>query len=181
MLRVFAMTLASWIPPYLARLGMEFNWSVKLGGLVWLFTGLKFALTAYFGADVDAHRAAYLTGVLAVFAFAALAASVDVWQKRKRLGWRKPFRIPPLFLLALAVFAASLLWVIAERPVGAAIAAAFIGLVLIVSLAQPRVAINRVPIRRLRVRGQGDRVRMGATEDVGLPDPRAVPAGTGIV
>ena len=130
----FAMTLASWIPPYLARLGMEFNWSVKLGGLVWLFTGLKFAVTAYFGADVDAHRAAYLTGVLAVFMFAALAAVLDVWQRRKERGWRKAFRVPPLFLLALAVFAASLVWVVTERPVGAAIAAAFIGLVLIVSL-----------------------------------------------
>jgi hypothetical protein len=130
----FAMTLASWIPPYLARLGMEFHWSVKLGGLVWLFLGLKFALTAYFGADVDAHRAAYLTGVLAVFAFAALAACVDVWQKRTRLGWRKPLRVPVLFLLAILVFTASLLWVVSERPVGAAIAAAFIGLVVIVSI-----------------------------------------------
>jgi hypothetical protein len=130
----FAMTLASWIPPYLARLGMEFNWSVKLGGLVWLFTGLKFGMTAYFGADVDAHRAAYLTGVLAVFAFAAFAATVDVWQKRRRLGWRKPFRVPPVFLLGLMVFSASVAWVVLDRPVGAAIAAAFIGLVLLVSL-----------------------------------------------
>jgi hypothetical protein len=130
----FAMTLASWIPPYLARLGMEFNWSVKLGALVWLFTGLKFAVTAYFGADVDAHRAAYLTGVLAVFAFAALAAVVDVWQRRKARGWRKAFRAPPLFLLALLIFVASLVWVATERPVGAAIAGAFIGLVLIVSV-----------------------------------------------
>ena len=38
-------------------------------------------MTVYFGADVDAHRAAYLTGVLAVFTFAALAAVVDVWLK----------------------------------------------------------------------------------------------------
>ena len=130
----FAITLASWIPPYLARLGMEFNWSVKLGFLVWLFTGLKFAVTIYFGADVDAHRAAYLTGVLAVFGFAALAAAVDVWQKRKRLGWRKPFRVPPVFLLALMVFAASMFWVVWERPVGAEIAASFIVLVVVVSI-----------------------------------------------
>jgi hypothetical protein len=130
----FAMTLASWIPPYLQRLGMEFNWSVRLGGLVWLFTALKFVVTAYFGADVDAHRAAYLTGVLAVFAFAALAASVDVWQKRKRLLWHKFFRIPPLFLLAFAVFTLSGLWVAADRPVGAAFAMAFIFVVFSVSM-----------------------------------------------
>ena len=130
----FAMTLASWIPPYLARLGMEFHWSARLGGLVWLFVGLKLAVTAYFGADVDAHRAAYLTGVLAMFAFAALAACVDVWQRRKRLGWRKVFRVPPLFLVALIVFSGSLLWVVSERPIGAAIAAAFVALVLVVSI-----------------------------------------------
>jgi len=113
---------------------MEFHWSVKLGGLVWLFLGLKFAITAYFGTDVDAHRAAYLTGVLAVFMFAALAATVDVWQKRQRLGWRKPLRVPPLFLLALVVFGGSLVWVVVERPIGAAIAAAFVGLVIVVSI-----------------------------------------------
>ncbi|HSQ57657.1 MAG TPA: amino acid transporter, partial [Gemmata sp.] len=130
----FAMTLASWIPPYLARLGMEFNWSVKLGFLVWLFLGVKFAATVYFGADVDAHRAAYLTGVLAVFAFAALAAAVDVWQKRQRLGWHKIFRVPLVFILALVVFSTSLVWVVWERPVGAEIAAAFVLLVVIVSI-----------------------------------------------
>src|SRR5262249_40560231 len=91
----FAMTLASWIPPYLHRLGMEFNWSVRLGVLVYLFTGVKFAVTVYYGADVDAHRAAYLSSVLAVFAFAALSAMIDVWHKRKRLGWRKVLRVPP--------------------------------------------------------------------------------------
>ncbi|MBA4066150.1 MAG: amino acid transporter [Isosphaera sp.] len=130
----FAMTLSAWIPPYLARLGMEFNWSVRLGFLVWLFTLLKFAVTAYFGADVDAHRAAYLTGVLAVFGFAALAAAVDLWQRRRDQGWHRLFRVPPVFLLALVVFAASLVWVVWGRPVGAAFAAAFVVLVLAVSV-----------------------------------------------
>jgi hypothetical protein len=130
----FAMTLTSWIPPYLQRLGMDFDWSVKLGGLVWLFTGLKFVVTLYFGADVDAHRAAYLTGVLAVFAFAALAATVDVWQKRKRLNWRRLFRISPLFLFGMVVFSLSVVWVAADRPIGAAFAAAFILLVVGVSM-----------------------------------------------
>lgn len=131
----FAMTLASWIPPYLQRLGMEFKWSVRLGGLVWLFTLLKFAVTAYFGADVDAHRAAYLTGVLALFAFAALAASVDVWQKRTRWHWRKLFRISPIFLFSALIFSASVIRIAADRPIGALFAAAFIGLVFATSLA----------------------------------------------
>jgi hypothetical protein len=130
----FSMTLSSWIPPYLQRLGMEFRWSVRLGGLVWLFTAIKFVVTAWYGADVDAHRAAYLTGVLAMFAFAALAAAIDVWQKRKRKQWRSLFRIPPLFVTALLVFTASVIWVAADRPVGAAFAGAFILLVVGFSL-----------------------------------------------
>ena len=130
----FAMTLSSWIPPYLQRLGMEFNWSVRFGGLVWLFTGIKFVVTVWFGADVDAHRAAYLTGVLAVFAFAALAATVDVWEKRKKRGWRPLIRVPLLFLFALLVFSMSAIWVMADRPIGAAFAAAFILVVFGISL-----------------------------------------------
>jgi hypothetical protein len=83
---------------------------------------------------VDAHRAAYLTGVLALFGFSALAATVDLWQRRALRGWRKAFRVPRLFLLALLLFMASLAWVVTERPVGAAIAAAFILVVFLVSI-----------------------------------------------
>ena len=132
-----------------ARLGMEFNWSVKLGVLVWLFLALKFALTAYFGADVDAHRAAYLTGGAGgVRVRGAGGGRGRVAEAPRRLGWRKPFRVPPLFLLAVLVFAASLVWVVCERPVGAAIAAAFIGLVLVVSIVSRAWRIDRVPLRR---------------------------------
>lgn len=130
----FALTLSQWIPPYLHRLGMEFNWSVRLGFLVYLFTGVKFAVTVYYAADVDAHRAAYLTAVLAVFGFAALAAAIDVWQKRRYLGWRKVTRVPPLFLLAILVFTASCGLIAWERTVGAAMAGAFIVIVLAVSV-----------------------------------------------
>jgi hypothetical protein len=130
----FAMTLASWIPPYLARLGMEFHWSVRLGALVWLFTAVKFGVTIFFGADVDALRSAYLTGVLGVFAFSALAAVVDVWQKRRRRGWGRLFRVPILFVLALVVFFCSASWVVIDRPGGAAFALAFMLVVFVVSL-----------------------------------------------
>ncbi len=131
----FALTLASWIPPYLNRLGMEFTWSVNWGVLAYLFLGVKFAVTAYYGADVDAHRAAYLTAVLALFAFAALAAAVDVWNRRADRNWRKALRVPPLFVTALAVFVASAAWVASERPVGAAVAGAFVALVMVMSVA----------------------------------------------
>jgi amino acid transporter len=131
----FALTLASWIPPYLHRLGMEFTWSMNWGVLAYLFLAVKFAVTAYYGADVDAHRAAYLTAVLALFAFAALAALVDVWQRRRDQNWRKLFRVPPLFLTGLVVFvvcAGATAW---GRPVGALMAGANFAVVLGVSIA----------------------------------------------
>jgi hypothetical protein len=131
----FALTLASWIPPYLNRLGMEFTWSMNWGVLSYLFLGVKFAVTAYYGADVDAHRAAYLTAVLAIFAFAALAAVADVIRRRAERNWRKALRVPPVFLLAFFVFVACAAWVATDRPVGAAVAGAFIALVVGLSIA----------------------------------------------
>jgi hypothetical protein len=131
----FALTLSAWIPPYLHRLGMEFTWSMKWGVLTYLFLAVKFGVTVYYGADVDAHRAAYLTAVLALFAFAALAALVDVWQSRRDRNWGKPFRVPPLFLTALAAFVACAAVVARARPVGAVMAGAFVAAVLGVSIA----------------------------------------------
>ena len=129
-----AMTLSRWIPPYLQRLGMEFDWSVRFGVLVWLFVGVKLGVTVYYGADLDAQRGAYLTSVLAVFAFAAFVAAIDVWQKRRSKGWRKLFRTPLIFTLATLVFTASGLLIAVQRPGAMVLAGAFILLVLGISM-----------------------------------------------
>ena len=130
----FAMTLSSWIPPYLHRLGMEFNWSMRLGVLAYLFIAVKIGVTVYFGADLEAHRGAYLTAVLAVFGFASLTAAVDVWQRRRDQGRSRLFRVPPLFLLATLIFIASGALVAWEHTLGALLAAGFIAIVLVVSI-----------------------------------------------
>jgi hypothetical protein len=128
----FSITLSSWIPPYLHRLGMEFNWSMRLGVLTYSFIAVKIGVTVYYGADLEAHRGAYLTAVLAVFGFASLTAAVDVWQRRRERGrW---FRAPPVFLLAVLVFAASGGLVAWERTLGALMAAGFIAIVIVVSI-----------------------------------------------
>jgi len=129
-----AMTLSQWIPPYLHRLGMEFNWSVRLGLMAYLFIAVKFAVVIYYGADSDAQRGAYLTAVLAVFAFAALIAAFDVWKKRKQKGWAKLFRTPVVFLLAGIVFTLSGFIVAWERPAALVMTGAFILVVLAVSV-----------------------------------------------
>ncbi len=129
-----AMTLSQWIPPYLHRLGMEFNWSMRMGLLVYLFIAVKIGVTIYYGADLEAHRAAYLTAVLAVFGFASVAAAVDVWKRRGERGRRKLFRTPPLFILATLVFAASGALIAYEHMLGALMAGGFIAIVLLVSI-----------------------------------------------
>src|SRR5207248_5146848 len=54
--------------------------------------------------------------------------------KRRRLGWRKPLRVPPLFLLGLVTFAGSAVLVATGRPVGAVMAGGFVVVVLGVSI-----------------------------------------------
>jgi hypothetical protein len=130
----FAITLSSWIPPYLHRLGMEFNWSMRLGVLTYLFIAVKIAVTIYYGADLEAHRAAYLTAVLAVFGFASLTAAIDVWQRRRDRGRTRWLRWPPLYILAVLVFAASGSLIAYDHALGALLAIGFIAVVLVVSI-----------------------------------------------
>ena len=113
---------------------MEFNWSKRMGLLVYLYIAVKIGVTIYYGADLEAHRAAYLTAVLAVFGFASVAAAVDVWKRRGERGRRKLFRTPPLFILATLVFAASGALIAYEHMLGALMAGGFIAIVLLVSI-----------------------------------------------
>jgi hypothetical protein len=120
------------IPPYLYRLGMEWKWSQRFGLLMYLFVLLKLGVTYAYDADPDAQRGAYLTGVLSVFAFASLAALIDVWKRRR--GWWKLFRVSPLFAVALAVFAGSLFVVVRGQPAGLHMALWFVAVTLLVSV-----------------------------------------------
>ena len=140
---------------------------------------MKFAVTAYYGADVDAHRAAYLTGVLAVFALRG--AGGRAWmcgRSARRLGWRKPLRVPPLFLLAILVFAASLVWVVTERPVGAAIAGAFIALVLVVSIVSRAWRSTEFRFDGFEFADKATEFEWGRLKAADYPDPGA-DRGTG--
>jgi hypothetical protein len=124
--------LAEFVPPYLHRLGMEFEWAHKIGALIWVFTGLKIFVTFYYHADVNQQRSAYTTSVLVIFSSAAAAAFLDVWNRRA--GRAKIWRIPFWFTLALAVFLASTVETVWTQPGGAAISLWFIGFVLLSSI-----------------------------------------------
>jgi hypothetical protein len=124
--------LRDFVPPYLHRLGMELNWSVTLGALLYLFSLIKLLVTVYFHADLDAQRYAYATAVLALMTGAALASAIDRWKARTQVArWR---RVPWLFGLFTLGFAAAMAVTILAQPAGLRIASYFIVAVLLTSM-----------------------------------------------
>ncbi len=127
-----SLCLAEFVPPYLHRLGMEFEWVHKIGALIWVFTGLKIFVTLYYHASVDQQRGAYTTSVLVIFTSAAAAAWLDVWNRRA--GRAKIWRVPYWFSLVVGIFALSTVAIVDAEPGGAAISMWFIGFVLASSI-----------------------------------------------
>ncbi len=125
--------LVEFVPPYLHRLGMEFEWVHKLGALIYVFTGLKIAITFYYHANVDEQRGAYTTSVLVIFTASALAVCLDLWRRREKHSLIR--RFPIWFTLILGVFLFSTAETIVTRPGGAALSLWFILFVLVSSIA----------------------------------------------
>ncbi|HEX4589946.1 MAG TPA: amino acid transporter [Gemmataceae bacterium] len=134
------------VPPYLHRLGMELNWSASLGVLVYLFVAIKFVVTVYFRADLEAQRFAYATAVLALLTAAAAACAVDRWECRPALPrWQ---RAPWLFGAIATGFAAATAEAVWSQPAGLRIASLFVLAILLTSM------ISRA-IRSTELRFQG--------------------------
>jgi hypothetical protein len=127
-----SLCLVELVPPYLHRLGMEFEWVHKIGALIYVFTALKIAITFYYQADVDEQRSAYTTSVLVIFASSALAVCLDIWRRRegRSLIWRVPF----WFGLIAALFLFSTAQTIWTQPGGASLSLWFIAFVLVSSI-----------------------------------------------
>jgi hypothetical protein len=113
------------VPPYLHRLGMELDWSMRLRALLFGFTVIKLLVTVYFRADLNLQRDAYATGVLALLAAAALACALQRRQGR---------HVPWLFGAYTAGFIAAGAVTVWGRPAGLAIASLFIVLIVVSSM-----------------------------------------------
>src|SRR5207245_5519945 len=59
-----AIGLRDFVPHYLHRLGMELDWALKAGAILYLFNGINLLVTVIFRASVTAQRGAYATSVL---------------------------------------------------------------------------------------------------------------------
>jgi hypothetical protein len=120
------------VPPYLHRLGMEQTWSVRIGALLLLFSGIKLAVTFYFHADLNAQRNAYATAVLALMTAAAAACAAHRWQTRPGIPrWR---RAPWIFGVLAVGFAVATIVTVIGQPGGARITSYFILAILATSM-----------------------------------------------
>ena len=113
------------VPRYLPRFGMAPEWARATRPLVLVYTGIAFAVTVIFNADVDAQGGAYATGVLVLITSAAIAVTLALY--RKGGNWK------PFFVIAL-LFVYTTGQNIHERPEGIKIASFFILTIVLTSL-----------------------------------------------
>ncbi len=106
------------VPRYLPRYGMAPEWSRATRPLVLVFTGICFAVTWVFEANVDAQGGAYATGVLVLMSSAAIAVSLSA--RRRKSRWTLAFWV------ISAVFVYTTIANVFERPDGIKIASMFI-------------------------------------------------------
>ena len=119
--------LLNLVPRYLPRYGMAPEWARATRPLVLVFTGIAFAVTLLFRADVDKQGGAYATGVLVLMTSAAVAGGA-------RGAQDGPRRFLPAFAAIALIFAYTTVVNVYERPDGVKIGAFFIGAIVLTSL-----------------------------------------------
>jgi hypothetical protein len=119
--------LATLLPRFLLRFGMELRWANRWGLLFLWFALINLAVTLWFRASVQEQRGAYTTGVLALILSACVVSYLD----RKRPGHGRPGRgLATYYGVVTLLFLVTLLVVIFSYPSGVLIAACFIGTIL---------------------------------------------------
>ncbi|HWN98012.1 MAG TPA: amino acid transporter [Blastocatellia bacterium] len=128
------------VPRYLPRYGMAPRWAAAVRPLVLVYTGIAFAVTLIFKADVEAQGGAYATGVLVLISSGAVAVTLSAFRRRRR-GW--------LYLMIALVFAYTTVVNMIERPEGIKIASFFIAAIVVTSFVSR--ALRTTELRVVRV------------------------------
>ncbi len=118
--------LATLLPQFLLRFGMELKWAHRWGVLLGLFALVNLAVTLYFRASVHDQRGAYATGVMVLLTSASAVTYLSVRERRRAEGRRGPLG----YALILIVFAATTAAIIVTSPTGLLIAFGFIVTIL---------------------------------------------------
>jgi hypothetical protein len=118
--------LLNLVPRYLPRYGMAPRWARAIRPLVFVFTGITFAVTVWFRASVDAQGGAYATGVLVLITSASVAVTLSARRRHRR-------RAMLLFGVVSTIFAYTTVANMFERPDGLRIGLLFILAIIVVS------------------------------------------------
>lgn len=113
------------VPRYLPRYGMAPDWARATRPLVAVFTGICFAVTWVFGANVDAQGGAYATGVLVLMTSASIAVTLSARRNGSKWTWAYAF--------VSLVFIYTTITNVIERPDGLKIASLFIFAIILAS------------------------------------------------
>jgi hypothetical protein len=132
------------VPRYLPRYGMAPDWTRAIRPLVLVYTGIAFAITIIFKADVDAQGGAYATGILAMMTSAALAVTLVASRRGSKEGVFA-------FGLVTIVFVYAALANVIERPDGIKIASFFIGAIVITSLISRVLRTTELRVDRIDI------------------------------
>ena len=131
------------VPRYLPRYGMAPEWSRATRPLVLVFTGICFAVTYIFEANVDAQGGAYATGVLVLMSSAAIAVSLSA--RRRKSKWTMAFWIISLVFIYTTVAN------IIERPDGIKIASMFIFAIIAASFISRAMRSTEIRIDKIEL------------------------------
>ncbi len=149
------------VPRYLPRYGMAPSWAKATRPLVLVFTGIAFAVTIVFKADVDAQGGAYATGVLVLMSSAAVAVTMSVWRSGPR-KWA--------FALIALVFGYTTVVNVIERPEGIKIASLFIATIIITSFVSRVMRTTELRVDKVEL----DRTALGFVREAGKGEIRIV-------
>lgn len=119
--------LVNIIPRYLPDYGMAPEWSRATRPVVLAYTTISILIVVIFDADPEAQAGAYATGVLAMMVSAGFAVTVSSLRRGER-------RAVAGFAVITLVMSYALIANIIKRPDGIAIAVAFIGGIVVISL-----------------------------------------------
>jgi hypothetical protein len=122
--------LASLLPQFLLKFGMDFRRSQRWGILLIVFALINVVVTVHFQASVDRQRNAYATGVLVLLVSASVSSYVDL-RNRWRLEGGVLRGLAVIWLLAVAAgFVLVAVGVLFHAGGGLAISALFIAAIL---------------------------------------------------